>query len=120
MSSTIPKLVFLFLLALMGGVSAYCDGQEIREPHWWVFTSSLLLNITIYLWYRWDSMEHSFIRSRWLTCCVVVLPPIGIPVYILRRTEVGARLRATGAMLGCTLLFYIVSFAGALVGEALA
>jgi hypothetical protein len=114
-----PRHILIFLLtlfALVGGVSGFFDARNLPEPTWWILTSTLFLSITIFYWYRLDSIQRSFKRSIWLNIGVVGLAPLAIPGYIFLRSERGARVRPFARMLGYMILLLVAVTAGGIVG----
>ena len=108
------------MIALIGGVSGYFEARDVVEPAWWFWTSTILLNVTIFMWYYRDSSDRSFVRSRWLNVGVVALAPVAISIYVLRRSPSGTHLRVTASLFGYLVLILVVgvlaSFAGGLLG----
>jgi hypothetical protein len=108
MTSLNLKLAFLCMLALICGVAAYFHAHNLSEPVWWYWTSAVLLFAVIFAWYRLDTIERSFTRSKWLDAGVIVLPWLFVPLYIQLRSPTGKGLRESVSMFGYTILFLVV------------
>jgi hypothetical protein len=118
-----PKNALIFLLILfsfIGGVSGFFAAREVPEPKWWPLISGFLLSITIFYWYHMDSTERSFKRSLLLNIGVIGVAPIGVPIYMYRRSERGTRLRSLSRMIGYTILSFLAAIAGGMAGGLLA
>jgi hypothetical protein len=118
-----PKNALIFLLILFsifGGVSGFFAARELSEPKMWSLISGILVSITIFYWYHMDSTERSFKRSLLLNIGVIGVAPIGVPIYMYRRSERGARLRSLSRMIGYTILSFIAAMAGGLAGGVIA
>jgi len=111
-------LIFLLILsALINGVNGFFDARNFQAPTWFLLTSMFLLNITIFYWYRLDSIQRSFKRSIWLNIGVIFISLIAIPSYILLRSERGAWLRPFVRMIGYITLLFVTGIACGIAGE---
>ncbi len=114
------KKIEIFLLALfafMGLVSGFFDARKLSEPAWWSLFSTFLVGITIFYWYRVDSIQKEFKRSFILSVGVVAVAPLAIPLYVFSSNEKGLRLRALGRVLGYTCLLILMGVVGGIVGS---
>lgn len=112
-----PKNTLWALLALMlasGMAEALYAASHMKMPAWWILLIAFLLNFLPYYWYRQDSEERLFRRSRWMSTVVVGIGPVGIPVYLFRSREKGMRLRALARM-SC---FVLAMMAATVMGAA--
>lgn len=117
-----PRQMFHFLLALtavMGLVSGFYDGRHWPEPLWWTIVAAIVLNFSIFVWYCRDTDAHGIHRSRAGNLFVILLAPLAVPVYLLRRAA-GHRWRALLRMALFLLLFFVVETLGVFLGELLA
>jgi hypothetical protein len=113
------KLLFFVGIAVICGVGGFLGARGLPEPAWWYWTSSVLVIANVFAWYRQDAINRSFARKPWMNVGVAALSLVFIPIYILQRSEPGARLRAAGGMLGYLMIFLLVAVVAGLVGEAI-
>lgn len=115
-----PAVRFLFgLVAVMGVVSGFYDGRHWPEPLWWTVLAAGVLNYAIFAWYCRDTDARGIRRSRGGNLFVILLAPLAVPVYLLRRAS-GQRWRALLRMALFLLLFFVVEMLGMIAGELLA
>jgi hypothetical protein len=103
-----------------GAGDAYFAATHVREPGWWVISSTIALSLMIFAWYYFDSELHAFKRSKWLNIAVVGFAFFAIPYYVFRSREKGLRARALLKLVGFAALCFglqaIVELAVATVG----
>lgn len=115
-----PAVWFLFgLVAVMGVVSGFYDGRHWPEPLWWTLAAAGVLNYAIFVWYCRDTDARGIRRSRAGNLFVILLAPLAVPVYLLRRAA-GRRWRALLRMVLFLALFFVVEMLGVVLGELLA
>lgn len=105
MNTRIILLIFLAFMAIGGYFDAYFITNHIREPRWWVLTTTFGLSVIAYLWYYFDSESRSFSRSIWLNISVVAISIIAIPYYLVRSRVKWQKLFSLFKLMG----FFILS-----------
>ena len=111
---------FLFgLVAVTGIVDGVCDVHATDEPLWWTIFAAAVLNYATFVWYCRDTDARGMRRTRPWNIAVILLAPLAVPLYLLRRAPSHGRGRALLRMAGFLLLFFIVDTLGTLAGMLL-
>ncbi|WP_332854843.1 hypothetical protein [Duganella sp. S19_KUP01_CR8] len=103
----------------MGLVGGFFDARNLSEPTWWRLFSSFLVSVSIFCWYRADSIQKEFKRTFWLNVGVVAVAPLAIPLYVFSSNEKGLRLRALGRVLGYSVLLFLMGVVGGVIGSVI-
>ena len=112
---------FLYaLIAVTGIVDGLYDGQQGNEPVWWTITAAAVLNYATFVWYCRDTDARGIARSRAGNIFMVLLAPLAVPIYLMRRAGAHHRLRALLRMAGFLALFFLADTVGMLAGGLLA
>lgn len=114
------SLIALLVCFFVAGVGdAYFAATHVREPGWWVISSTIALSLMIFAWYYFDSKLHQFKRSKWLNIAVVGLAFLAVPYYVFRSREKGHRAKALLKLLGfAALCFSLQAIVGLTVAAA--
>lgn len=108
-------LYALLAVMLVSGVIEPVESSAPQSPVWWTVLSAFLMSFLPYYWYRLDSEERRFHRSRWMSTGVVAMNFIGMPVYLVRSRPRGQRARAVLRCLGFMVLMGLAMALGAFV-----
>ena len=111
-------IALLVGMAVVGGIDNYFYANNVNVPVWWVVSSTVALNILIFVWYYLDSNIRSFSRSKWLNIAVVGLAVVAIPYYIVRSREKSQRALALIKLVGFFALGIAFASLGQLAGAA--
>jgi purine-cytosine permease-like protein len=113
-----PNRILLALLPLMmldGALDATYDALGHQTPIGWTLAVSITFSFLCFAWYRYDSDERHYARSRWLNTGMLVLIVFALPYYLVRSRPRGARLRAILKCVGFALLLLLATAAGMLL-----
>ncbi len=117
------KRILILLLLLMvvdGFVDATYAADGLQQPLAWSLPLTLCFSFLTFLWYRRDSDDVGYARSRWLNIAVIAASPVSVPYYLLRSRPEGRRLRAVLKCLGFAVLVVLCAALGmVLTGHAL-
>lgn len=119
MSTTNLRTAFLVFLAVIALVSGFFDARNVTEPFWWTLASTIILNFIVFCWYVQDSNQHAYRRSAMLNASVILLAPVAITYYVVRRSAVGKRWRSVAWIFVYCILFAVVIVAGGVIGGML-
>jgi O-antigen/teichoic acid export membrane protein len=110
-----PKriLIALFFLMMVDGAidATYSAGAE-EAPIGWSLALALTFSFLCFVWYRHDSDERHYARSRWLNIGMVVLTVFAMPYYLARSRPRGQKLRALARCAGFALLLVLATAIG--------
>lgn len=111
---------FLYvLMAVTGFVDGVCDVHETDEPLWWTVFAAAALNYATFVWYCRDTDVRGMHRTRPWNVFVILLAPLAVPIYLLRRAPPHGRGRALLRMAGFLVLFFLADTLGMLAGMLL-
>jgi hypothetical protein len=111
---------FLFALtAVTGIVDGVCDVHQTEEPLWWAVFAAAVLNYATFVWYCRDTDARGIHRTRASNVFVILLAPLAVPIYLLRRAPPHGHFRALLRMAGFLALFILVDTLGMLAGMLL-
>lgn len=106
-------LIFILLLMVLDGfIDATYAAHGFDQPLAWSLPLTLVFSFLTFLWYRRDSDQHSYRRSRWLNVGIIALSPVVLPYYLLRSRPHGQKLRALLRCVGFVVLMVLASAAG--------
>ena len=117
-----PRHAVWFLYALMavtGIVDGLYEGRQANEPLWWTIVAAAVLNFATFVWYCRDTDARGIARGRAGNIFMILLAPLAVPLYLLRRAGPHHRLRALLRMAGFLALFFLVDTVGMLAGALL-
>jgi hypothetical protein len=86
--------VMLLLMVVDGYIDATYSASGQAQPLAWSIPLTLCFSFLTFLWYRRDSDERQYRRSRWLNIGIILLTPFTVPYYLLRSRPRGEKLRA--------------------------
>jgi hypothetical protein len=104
--------VMLLLMVLDGFVDATYSANGRTQPLAWCIPLTLCFSFLTFVWYRRDSDEHAYRRSRWLNIGIILLTPLTVPYYLLRSRPRGQKLRALLKCAGFAVLVVLAAAAG--------
>ncbi len=84
----------------------------------WILLSlglALLSNFLGFYWYRLDSEERRYRRSRWMSSAIVTAMPFAMPYYLVRSRPKGRKLRSLSRFVAYLLLMLGAAIAGAAI-----
>jgi hypothetical protein len=102
----------LLLMVLDGFVDATYGASGGSQPLAWSIPLTLAFSFLIFTWYRRDSDERQYRRSRWLNIGIILLTPVAVPYYLLRSRPRGQKLRALLKCAGFAVLMVLGAAAG--------
>jgi hypothetical protein len=106
-------LIALFLLMVAHGAIVATSGAGAGEaPIAWSLVLDLVFSFLCFVWYRHDSDERHYPRSRWLNIGMVVLVMFAMPYYLVRSRPRGEKLRALARCAGFSLLLVLGTAVG--------
>lgn len=113
-----PKHVLTILVgaALLQGLFDARDMALHAQAPVLPLLSMLVFSFLGFYWYRLDSIERGYRRSRWLNAGVVALTMVAIPYYLARSRPRGQKGRALLRLTGFALLQFAAAFVGAIAG----
>lgn len=105
------------ILVALAVVSFFSGAIDQYFQHGSILASEYLIEtfvtfFLVYIWYRLDSDEYGYSRSRWLDIGVIALTVVVLPYYFFRSRGAKRGAIASGVM----LLAYITSFALSIAG----
>jgi hypothetical protein len=113
-------IVLLLLMVLDGALDATYAARGLAQPLAWSAPLTLGVSFLSFLWYRIDSDERGYARSRWLNISMIILTIFAVPYYLVRSRPSGRKLRALLKCAGFALLMVLCVAAGMLLsGHAL-
>jgi hypothetical protein len=113
-------ILLLLLMVLDGFVDATYAANGLQQPLDWSVPLTLCFSFFTFLWYRRDSDEVGYPRSRGLNIAIIAASPISVPYYLLRSRREGRKLSALLKCLGFALLMVLSAALGmVLTGHAL-
>jgi peptidoglycan/LPS O-acetylase OafA/YrhL len=113
-------IVLLLLMVLDGALDATYAARGQDQPLAWSAPLTLCVSFLGFLWYRIDSDERRYPRSRWLNIGVIILTIVAVPYYLVRSRPAGQKLRALLKCVGFALLMVLCAAVGMLLsGHAL-
>jgi hypothetical protein len=110
-----PKRILIALLMLMaldGALDATYAANDLPQPLGWSLSLGLSFSFLCFAWYRHDSDDRHFARSRWLNMGMVILTLFAMPYYLVRSRQRGQKLRAIGKCAGFAVLLVLASAVG--------
>ena len=116
MRSLSPTRALTLSYALVGFVSG-CGLAQFRIPGYGsigAMSGALLLSIATFIWFRADSFQRSFRRSRTLDVAFVSLTLLVLPYYLIKSRGLKAGIVAIGAGLSIYILYALAALMGAL------
>jgi hypothetical protein len=115
-------LIFILLLMVLDGfIDATYATHGFDQPLAWSLPLTLVFSFLTFLWYRRDSDQCNYRRSRWLNVGIIALSPVVLPYYLLRSRPHGQKLRALLRCVGFVVLMVLASAVGMiLTGHPLA
>lgn len=103
-------LGFMGLSFVVGMMSQYYyPGVELSPVDMWFLPA---FSVLLFLWYRIDSEQRSYKRSRWLNIGIIAIAIVALPYYLIRSRGLKNGAIATGAMILLLLLSGALTFAG--------
>jgi peptidoglycan/LPS O-acetylase OafA/YrhL len=108
----IPLALILLLMVLEGALDATYDADDMEPPIGWSLALALSFSFLCFAWYRRDSDERRYLRSRWLNTGMVVLSVFAMPYYLWRSRPDGEKLRALLRCAGFALLMVLATAVG--------
>ncbi len=93
--------------------------HRLQVPPPLTFLSIAIPVALTYLWYYYDAIEYSYVRSRALNMGIILLAVAFVPYYLARSRPRGRRLKAIWWMLGFASCYFIVELLGALFARLL-
>jgi phosphatidylglycerophosphate synthase len=113
-------IAILLVMVLDGALDASYAAEGMSQPLAWSAPLTLCVSFLSFLWYRIDSDERNYTRSRWLNIAMIVLAIVAMPYYLLRSRPKGQRMRALLKCLGFAVLMVVSTAVGAVLsGNAL-
>lgn len=113
-------IAILLVMALDGALDASYAANGMSQPLTWSAPLTLCVSFLSFLWYRIDSDEQNYQRSRGLNIAMIVLAIVAMPYYLLRSRPHGQKVRGLLRCLGFGALMVLSSAVGALLsGHAL-
>jgi formate-dependent nitrite reductase membrane component NrfD len=77
-------IAILLVMVLDGAVDASYAASGMSQPPQWSVPLTLCVSFLGFLWYRIDSDERNYKRSRGLNTAMIVLTILAMPYYLLR------------------------------------
>jgi uncharacterized protein YqgC (DUF456 family) len=113
-----PKHVLWMLLAVTVLEGLFDARDTTRSAHVAALPalSMIVLSFLGFYWYRLDSDERGYRRTRWLSTGIVALTVLAIPYYLARSRPRGHKARALLRLGGFVLLQFVAAFIGAFAG----
>jgi O-antigen/teichoic acid export membrane protein len=111
----IPMALILLLMVLEGALDATYEAGGLDTPIGWSLALALSFSFLCFLWYRRDSDERHYARSRWLNTGMVVLSVFAMPYYLWRSRPPGQKVRALLRCAGFALLMVLATAVGMLL-----
>jgi peptidoglycan/LPS O-acetylase OafA/YrhL len=105
-------LAILLLMVLDGFIDATYAADASTQPLAWSVPLTLCFSFLTFLWYRRDSEERGYARSRWLNIGIILLTPFSVPYYLLRSRPPGQKLRALMKCAGFATLIVLSAAIG--------
>jgi peptidoglycan/LPS O-acetylase OafA/YrhL len=105
-------LAILLLMVLDGFIDATYASDDRTQPLAWSVPLTLCFSFLTFLWYRRDSEERGYPRSRWLNIGIILLTPISVPYYLLRSRPPGQKVRALMKCAGFAALIVLSAAIG--------
>ena len=100
-------LALSFVAGVLG--QYYYPGMEVSPADIWLMPAFAFL---LFLWYRIDSGQRAYRRSRWLNVMIIAVAVIALPYYFVRPRGVKRGMLATAAMLPVAVLGAALTVAG--------
>ena len=112
MKSRTAIALVLVLAACYGVVDGYHYSLGHTTPR--VFDVPLMIALAIigYLWYRQDSQAVAYRGSTAIAGLVILLPALGLPVYLVSSRQRGRKLVSVGKFLLLVIGFVAISSVG--------
>ena len=113
MASKKSLVVLSFLiLSFIAGIAGqyFYPGMDFSPADIWLLPVFALL---IFIWYRFDSEQHSYRRSPWLNVCIIAIAILALPYYFFRSRGLKGGSIATAVM----LLVFVLSGALTAAGQ---
>jgi hypothetical protein len=105
-------IALLLLMVLNGALDATYGGDPDAGPGAWGLLLGLCISFLTFAWYRYDSDERQYARSRWLNIGILVLTMFALPYYLVRSRPRGQKLRALARCAGFALLLVLATAIG--------
>jgi hypothetical protein len=112
MTSRTAVVVILLLAACYGAIDGYFHSTGRVTPRAFDVPLMIALAVTAYVWYRRDSREVAYRGSTAIAGLVILLPAIGVPVYLASSRQRGKKLPAIGKCLLLVMAFVFLSSVG--------
>jgi len=95
-----------------GLIDGYFYSKGHSTPR--VFDVPLMLALAVigYLWYRQDSQTLAFRGSTAIAGLVILIPALGVPIYLASSRQRGEKLASVGRFLLLVLGFVVLSSIG--------
>jgi hypothetical protein len=108
----IPLALILLLMVLEGALDATYEASGMEPPIGWSLALALSFSFLCFAWYRRDSDERHYRRTRWLNTAMVVLSVFAMPYYLWRSRPAREKLRALLRCAGFALLMVLATAVG--------
>lgn len=102
----------LLVMVFDGFLDATYTWRGGSQPLAWSAPLTLVFSFLTFLWYRRDSDQYGYRRSRGLNVAIILLTPFAVPYYLLRSRPAGHKLRALLKCAGFALLIVLSAALG--------
>lgn len=106
---TQKRILILMLLVMVvdGYVDATYASHGLQQPVAWTLPLTLCFSFLTFLWYRRDSDEVGYARSRGLNIAIILASPVAVPYYLVRSRQQGRKLIGLLKCAGFALLMVL-------------
>lgn len=106
---TKKRILILMLLVMVadGYSDATYASRGLQQPVEWTLPLTLFFSFLTFLWYRRDSDDVGYARSRGLNIAIILASPISVPYYLVRSRPQGRKLMAVARCAGFALLMVL-------------